>query len=81
MITKMPYFELRKSDFHQTASRRSPDSGLSADTFKRSGTNIIGFYNFLNNGPYMVRSEVFTNPNLKLKGPYMVRSEVVSNPR
>ena len=29
----------------------------------------------------MVRSEVFTNPSLKLKGPYMVPSRVVSNPR
>ena len=29
----------------------------------------------------MVRSEVFTNPRLKLKGPYMVPSRVVSNPR
>ena len=29
----------------------------------------------------MVRSEVFTNPRLKLRGPYMVPSRVVSNPR
>ena len=43
VITKMPYFELRESDFHQIALRRSPDWGLSADTSKRPGTNGISF--------------------------------------